>query len=229
MERAGSRGAGSGPAGRCWSSRSASAAAAAAAAATSRARSLPPPVPGRGGRSTGGRPGTVGVGTVGVEGTPGSDGVAGTAGAAGAGGGSTGAGTAGSGRPWSPSARLRRAAVAGLLGRRALGDVGVVQAGLDRPQARAALALEARVLLQRLLAGVVGARPDEGADLEDVVVLVEDRRRRRLVVDVLQQRLEAGVALAAGAARVLLDGVLAIVEVPQDDRQVLARARGCRR
>src|SRR3954468_3632474 len=123
---------------------------------------------------------------------------------------------------------LGRPAVLGVL-RRALGHVGVVQARLHGPEARAALGLEVGVLLERLLAGVVGARPDEGADLEDVVVLVEDRRRGRLVVDVLQQRLEAGVALAAGTARVLLDGVLAVVEVLQDDREVLAelgRPRG---
>ena len=59
-----------------------------------------------------------------------------------------------------------------------------------------------------------------------MAVLVVDRRRRRLVEDVLQQRLEARVALAAGAARVLLDRVLAVVEVPEDDREVLAPASG---
>src|SRR6185312_14941669 len=60
---------------------------------------------------------------------------------------------------------LGRPAVLGVL-RGALGDVGVVEAWLDRAEARAALALEVGVLLQRLLAGVVGARPDAQARQE---------------------------------------------------------------
>ena len=49
----------------------------------------------------------------------------------------------------------------------------------------------------------------------------------RLAEDVAQQRLGAGVALAAGAARVVLDGAGGIGEVLEHDPQVAARGRAC--
>jgi hypothetical protein len=41
----------------------------------------------------------------------------------------------------------------------------------------------------------------------------------------LEERLEAGVALAAGGARVLLDGALAVVEVVEDEAEVVGELR----
>ncbi len=47
------------------------------------------------------------------------------------------------------------------------------------------------------------------------------------VEDVLEQRLESGVALAAaGAARIGLDRLAAVIEIVQDDRQILSQL-GC--
>ena len=64
-------------------------------------------------------------------------------------------------------------------------------------------------------------RVDERVDRQQVAELAEGVDRQRLVEDVLQERLEPGVALAAGAARIGLDGAAAVVEIVQHDRQVL--------
>ena len=50
--------------------------------------------------------------------------------------------------------------------------------------------------------------------------------RQRLDEGVLEKRLEAGEALAAGAARVRLDSAAAVVQIVQHDRQVLCELRG---
>src|SRR4051794_35179808 len=116
-----------------------------------------------------------------------------------------------------------------------VGDVGLAeQAGPVRPDlvARALLVERDRlgVVLAQLVAVVVrrAVGVDEGRHLEQVLDAVVDVDGLRLVEDVLQERLEAGVVLAPigvlrAGALVGLDGVAGVVEVLEDHAQVLAR------
>src|SRR4051795_6260239 len=99
--------------------------------------------------------------------------------------------------------------------------VGAERGGAVLAQLRAVLLLRGRGLDVR----VVPTRPDERRDLEDVDRAVVDVDRQHLVIHVLEQGLEAGVALAARAARIGLGGEVAVVEVFEDRREVAAELR----
>ena len=110
-----------------------------------------------------------------------------------------------------------------------VGRVGRRDAGLVRAERGEAAADEAGALLllalDRVRVLVLAALRDGQVDLEDVAVLVVDVDGHHLVEDVGEERLEAGVALAARRALVLLDRALAVVEVAQHDLEVVGELR----